>query len=50
MKPIYPSLFATLTVPKLEELVAMAYRHGSKEKAEAFFLSGVTDPGLKAEA
>ncbi len=42
LKPIYPSLFATLAVPKAEELVATPYRHGSKEKAEAFFLDGMT--------
>jgi putative DNA methylase len=29
-------------VPKAEELVATPYRHGSKEKAEAFFLDGMT--------
>jgi putative DNA methylase len=27
---------------KSEELVATPYRHGSKEKAEAFFLEGMT--------
>ena len=37
-----PDLFATLAVPKAEELVATPYRHGSKEKAEAFFLDGMT--------
>lgn len=42
LKAIYPSLFATLAVPKAEELVATPYRHGSKEKAEAFFLNGMT--------
>ena len=42
LKPIFPDLFATLAVPKAEELVAYAYRHGSKEKAEAFFLDGMT--------
>jgi putative DNA methylase len=42
LKPIFPDLFATLAVPKAEELVACAYRHGSKEKAEAFFLGGMT--------
>lgn len=42
LKPIYPNLFATLAVPKAEELVATPYRHGSKEKAEAFFLDGMT--------
>lgn len=42
LKPIFPDLFATLTVPKAEELVATPYRHGSKEKAEEFFLDGMT--------
>jgi putative DNA methylase len=42
LKPIYPSLYATLAVPKDEELVATPYRHGSKEKAETFFLDGMT--------
>ena len=41
MKPIYPGLFATLAVPKAEELVATPCRHGSKEKAEQFFLEGM---------
>ena len=42
LKPIFPDLFATLAVPKAEELVATPYRHGSKEKAENFFLDGMT--------
>ena len=42
LRPIFPSLLATITVPKSEELVATAYRHGSKEKAEAFFLHGMS--------
>ena len=42
LKPIFPDLFATLAVPKAEELVATPYRHGSKENAEAFFLNGMT--------
>jgi len=42
LKPIFPELFATLAVPKAEELVATPYRHGGKEKAEAFFLKGMT--------
>src|SRR5690606_27212188 len=33
LKPIFPGLYATLAVPKAEELVATPYRHGSKEKA-----------------
>ncbi len=42
LQPIFPDLFATLAVPKAEELVATAYRHGGKDKAEAFFLDGMT--------
>ncbi len=42
LRQIYPDLFATLAVPKAEELVATPYRHGSKEKAEIFFLDGMT--------
>jgi putative DNA methylase len=42
LKPVFPDLFATLAVPKAEELVATPYRHGSKEKAEIFFLQGMT--------
>jgi putative DNA methylase len=42
LKPIFPGLYATLAVPKAEELVATPYRHGSKEKAETFFLDGMT--------
>lgn len=42
LKPIFPSLFATLAVPKAEELVATAYRHGGREAAEVFFLDGMT--------
>lgn len=42
LKPIFPELFSTLAVPKAEELVATSYRHGSREKAEVFFLDGMT--------
>jgi putative DNA methylase len=42
LKAIYPGLYATLAVPKAEELVATPYRHGTKERAEAFFLGGMT--------
>jgi len=38
----FPDLFATVAVPKAEELVATPYRHGGREKAEAFFLGGMT--------
>ncbi len=43
LKPIYPNLFSTMAVPKDEELVATPYRHGSKQKAEKFFLDGMTE-------
>ena len=42
LRPVFPELFATLAVPKAEELVATPYRHGNKEKAESFFLDGMT--------
>ena len=40
---IYPDLFATVAVPKAEELIASPYRHGSKAGAEKFFMSGMTE-------
>ncbi len=42
LRSVFPDLFATLAVPKTEELVATPYRHGSRDKAEAFFLEGMT--------
>ena len=42
LRSVFPNLFATLAVPKSDELVATPYRHGSKEKAETFFLDGMT--------
>lgn len=42
LRSIYPDLFATISVPKEEELVATPYRHGSKEAAETFFMDGMT--------
>ena len=42
LKSVFPDLFATLAVPKAEELVATPYRHGGKAEAEAFFLKGMT--------
>lgn len=43
LRPLFPQLFATLAVPKSEELVATPHRHGGTGKAEAFFLSGMTE-------
>ena len=42
LKPVFPNLYATLAVPKAEELVATPYRHGGKTEAETFFLVGMT--------
>ncbi|GJH23038.1 DUF1156 domain-containing protein [Caballeronia novacaledonica] len=42
IRSIYPRLYATLAVPKAEELVATPHRHGGKEAAEIFFLEGMT--------
>jgi putative DNA methylase len=43
LREVFPDLFATLAVPKAEELVAFAYRHSAgKLGAEAFFLGGMT--------
>ncbi len=42
LKPVFPDIFKTVAVPKAEELVATPYRHGSKGKAETFFLEGMT--------
>jgi putative DNA methylase len=39
----FPRLFSTMLVPKAEELIAAPYRHGSKARAEAFFLDGMTN-------
>jgi putative DNA methylase len=35
-------IFGVLATPKAEELVATPYRHGGKEAAEAFSLTGMT--------
>jgi len=42
LRDIYPTLLATIAVPKAEELVATPDRHGGKEEAETFFLDGMT--------
>ena len=42
LRDVFPTLLSTIAVPKAEELVATPYRHGSKEKAEVFFLAGMT--------
>jgi putative DNA methylase len=42
LRKVFPDLFATLAVPKDDELVATPDRHGGKEKAERFFLDRMT--------
>jgi putative DNA methylase len=42
LRPVFPTLLATIAVPKAEELVAQPFRHGTKQKAEQFFLTGMT--------
>jgi putative DNA methylase len=41
LRSVFPDLFATVAVPKSEELVATTYRHGTKGEAENFFLTGM---------
>lgn len=43
LRAVFPDLLATIAVPKSEELIAAPYRHGTKEKAEKFFLDGMTE-------
>jgi putative DNA methylase len=38
----FPDLFATLAVPKAEELIAAVGRNGNRKAAEQFFLDGMT--------
>jgi putative DNA methylase len=40
LRYIHPALFATMLVPKAEELVANQYRHGGRDGAEKFFEAG----------
>ena len=42
LRSIFPDLFATIAVPKADELVATPYRHGTRAQAEAFFMTGMT--------
>lgn len=42
LRGIFGDLFATVTVPKAEELVATPDRHGGRVSAERFFLDGMT--------
>ena len=42
LSSIYPELFATMLVPKAQELIATPYRfNGSKSEAQKFFETGL---------
>ena len=41
LRSVYPDLTATISVPKMEELVADRLRHGGTEKADEYFLNGM---------
>jgi len=43
LREVFSEIFATLVVPKAEELVATPARHGGRERAEKFFLDGMTE-------
>ncbi|GAB06337.1 DUF1156 domain-containing protein [Gordonia amarae] len=40
LRSVHPELFASILVPKAEELVANPYRHGGQDGAEKFFEEG----------
>ena len=42
LRDVFPDVFATVAVPKGEELIAASHRHTKKSNAEAFFLDGMT--------
>ncbi|WP_417273893.1 DUF1156 domain-containing protein [Celeribacter halophilus] len=41
IRTVYPDVFSTLAVPKMEELVADRVRHGSAQNADVFFMEGM---------
>jgi putative DNA methylase len=42
LRSVFPRLFGALVVPKADELVATPARHGGRERAEKFFLNGMS--------
>jgi len=48
LREVYPDLFATLLVPKAEELVANPYRHDGKAGAKRFFEDGFREVFARA--
>lgn len=43
LRKVYPDLFAVMTTPKNEELIATPYRHDNKDEAKNFFESGMLE-------
>ena len=43
LSDVYPRLFATIAVPKAEELIAKPYRHGGQAAALEFFQRGMLE-------
>ncbi len=43
LRDVYPNVFATMLVPKAQELIASRHRHDSKDKAKTFFESGMLE-------
>ena len=50
LRDVHPTLFASMLVPKAEELVANPYRHNGRAGAEAFFESGFERVFARARA
>jgi len=48
LRDIYPDLFRTMLVPKVEELVANPYRHDGREGAKEFFEDGFREVFARA--
>jgi putative DNA methylase len=48
LRDIHPALFASMLVPKAEELVANPYRHGGRDNAEKFFETGFSQVFARA--
>ena len=42
LSDVWPALFRRIVTPKDDELVAQPFRHGGREKAEAFFMDGMS--------
>ena len=42
LRSVIPDIFATIAVPKAEEIVATPYRHGTTAQAEVFFINSMT--------